>query len=214
VGFRDPTRPNILNKLNKIIRVSDGSGYVAAGEYSITYPDFSANLFGWLVKASPEGDSLWSRSLRFFEEDDNLHYLYNVKEAPDGGFIMVGQANEYYAEAYPQQAWIIKVDQYGCLIPGCHLVDDVEDNYSEHLELAIYPNPSSDYLNFQLRGIPKSKGGIFRIVDSQGKTIRTLAPLNLNDTCILSIVDWADGVYFLQYLEEGEIFISSKFVKY
>ena len=108
---------------------------------------------------------------------------------------------------------MMKVDQYGCLIPGCHVVDDVEESSLEKLELAIYPNPSSDYLNFQLRGFPRSKNGLFRVVDTQGKTIRTLAPLNLNDTCILPVFDWADGIYFLQYLEENTISLSAKFIK-
>jgi hypothetical protein len=199
VGFRDPTRPNILNELSKIIKVSDGSGYVASGEYSITYPDLSANLLGWIVKASPEGDSIWSRSLRFFEEDNNLHYLYDIKEAPDGGFIMVGQANEYYAEAYPQQAWIIKVDQYGCLVPGCHLLDDVEEiDLAEAPQILIHPNPVKDYLNVYAKTNTTNPIQSFRMINTKGQMIKTFPANDFDTTYMIPVHDYPPGIYFLQ----------------
>ncbi len=210
--FRDPTAPTYFNTLNKIITVSDGSGYVATGHYYEGYPDFTADLFGWLVKASPEGDSLWSRKYHFLEAVQDLHYLYDVKETSDGGFIMVGQAKELNAPAYPQQAWLIKVDQHGCLVPGCHLINDLEETADEDFKLVLYPNPVSDYLNiyYQAKSLPQN--GHFTILNAEGKVVKAFAATQNDVTQILPVYDWPKGVYFLQYWEGSQLQGSRQFV--
>ncbi|MCB0557227.1 MAG: hypothetical protein KDD02_27025, partial [Phaeodactylibacter sp.] len=94
VEFIEPLPNSFYNRFNKIIRASDGSGYLAAGLFVQGIPEsLEADLSGWLVKVSPDGDSLWSRALRFFEPQDPYywHHLYDIKETADGGYIMVGQ---------------------------------------------------------------------------------------------------------------------------
>ncbi len=210
--FRDPTAPTYFNTLNKIITVSDGSGYAATGYYYEDYPDFTADLFGWLVKASPEGDSLWSRKLRILEPTNVHHYLYDVKETSDGGFIMVGQAKELNGPAYPQQAWLIKVDQHGCLVPGCHLINDLEEAADEDFKLVLYPNPVSDYLNiyYQARSLPQN--GHFTILNAAGKAVKAFAATQNDVTQIPPVYDWPKGVYFLQYWEGAQLQGSRQFV--
>lgn len=211
VEFKDPTNPIFNNKLSKLLEVSDSSGYIAAGNFGITYPDLTADLFGWLVKVSPEGDSLWSRSLRVIQTETSLHYLYDLKETTDGGFVMVGEAfdTENY---YPQQAWLIKVDQYGCLVPGCHLLDAVEA-LEEIPSIRIYPNPASDYLNIYLPKSNTSKSSYFQIVNIQGILMQTIEHIKTDITYMLPITQWPNGTYFIQYFEENQLLYTTKFMK-
>ncbi|MCB9297634.1 MAG: T9SS type A sorting domain-containing protein [Lewinellaceae bacterium] len=107
---------------------------------------------------------------------------------------------------------MLKVDEHGCLIPGCHLLNDAEELESGQAELAIYPNPTRDFLNFQLRGAVPWLGGQFRIVDMTGKIVKTFQAGNLADTYMVSVWGWPEGVYFLQYLEEGKVICFEKVI--
>lgn len=112
-----------------------------------------------------------------------------------------------------QRAWMLKVDEYGCLIPGCHLLNSAEELEDGQAELAIYPNPVRDFLNFHLRGIVPQSGGEFRIVDVSGALIKTLKAGNLAGTYIVPAEGWPVGTYFLQYLQGNSLLLSQPFIK-
>lgn len=107
----------------------------------------------------------------------------------------------------------MKVDEYGCLIPGCHLLDQlVEPSGNSNLEVAVYPNPTSDFLNFQLRGnIPKERGS-FRVLNSNGQVLEVFPAETIESTFILRVSEWPSGTYFLQYVIEGEVLVSKKVI--
>ncbi|MFQ5446165.1 MAG: T9SS type A sorting domain-containing protein [Saprospiraceae bacterium] len=81
------------------------------------------------------------------------------------------------------------------------------------IRIDVFPNPVSGYLNFQLEGVPVLKKAVFRIMDVYGKTLRTLESTTPQATQSVPVRDWPPGVYFLQYLEEGVVRVSEKFVK-
>ena len=108
---------------------------------------------------------------------------------------------------------MLKVDEHGCLIPGCHLINSAEELENGQAELAIYPNPARDFLNFQLRGVVPEPDGEFRIVDIAGKTMKAGKAGNLADTYIVPVEGWPVGTYFLQYLQGNSLLLSQPFIK-
>ena len=82
-----------LNELTGIVKVDDGSGYVLAGYFVRYSEEEHVDKRGWLVKISPEGDSLWERQLRFLEPTplSDFHEIYDLEATPDGGYVMAGQ---------------------------------------------------------------------------------------------------------------------------
>lgn len=202
----------------KIVPAHDGSGYVATGrlieDVSYTEPVFGS----WLVKVSPSGDSLWSRYYSVFSDTIARPNPYDLKNTPDGGYVIVGETKPSVPGVQvPQRAWIMKLDQYGCLIPGCEegdtvILDNTGLPVPPELRLAIYPNPTSDFLNFQLRGVPPGSAASFRITDATGRTIKNIDSRGAGDTHIVPVGGWGSGVYFLQYLEGGEVRVTAKFV--
>ncbi|MCB9290721.1 MAG: T9SS type A sorting domain-containing protein [Lewinellaceae bacterium] len=199
----------------KVVSALDGSGYVATGRIIENY-SIGVEVGGsWIFKASPEGDSLWARYYSFFDGILSFPHPWDLKATPDGGYVIVGETRPRPPDS-PQllRAWMMKVDEYGCLIPGCHLISTAEEAEKEELALAIYPNPTLDFLNFQLRSSHPIKEARFRIVDSQGKIMGSYQSRRPEDTFIVPVQGWAAGVYFLQYLMNNKVLISKKFIKH
>lgn len=209
-------RPYPTTFLTNVIQLTDGSGFVAAG--TTPTPDDDPNdekygQSGWIGKVSPEGDSLWAREYTILDSDIYTHTIFDLKETPDGGFILCGEAlDDTFEEDIPQQAWLLKLDQHGCLVPGCHLVDATQEK-SLDIRLAIYPNPASDYLNFYLHTNRPMKDVLFRVVSTDKRTIKSFQRISPNATFILPIWDWVAGVYFLQCIEDGQVIHSETFIK-
>jgi hypothetical protein len=203
-------------ELTEMVESTDGNGYVASGiVYEITPEHPNGYYTSWLVKVSPEGDSLWSRRYTYFDGEFVAPEVFDMKATPDGGYVLVGfTVNQFNIVTNPiVPAWIMKVDSFGCLIPGCHLPNAVGEKEVAAPSLAIYPNPAGDFLNFQLRGAQAMKNAAFRIVNMEGKVMQEMKSANVQATVTVPAVGWPPGAYFLQCLEGGAVICSEKFVK-
>jgi hypothetical protein len=80
-------------ELKEMVEATDGNGYVASGNvYEIT-PEYPNGYYtSWLVKVSPEGDSLWSRRYTYFDGEFVAPEVWDMKATPDGGYVLVGIA--------------------------------------------------------------------------------------------------------------------------
>lgn len=208
---------NGSSDLTSVIAVSDGSGFVVGGRHGeMIESNYTFVIRGDISKVSNDGQLLWARRYVGIDSDEPTHQVYDLKETTDGGFIIVGESRDGTGDTYPkQQAWLLKLDQYGCLVPGCHLLDDVGEEFERPIQLSVYPNPTTDYLNFQLRSNEFLKNGTFRIINADGKVIKSIqVDVRIEDTFVLPVWEWATGVYFLQYLDgDREIVVSEKFIK-
>lgn len=213
VTFED-IEPNVSSKLTNIEGLADGSGFVVAGTEGEDTPGSGTYAVrGWLAKVSPDGQPVWTRAYVGIDNDKPRHSVYDLKETPDGGLILCGESKDGTGDTYPsQQGWLLKLDEHGCLIPGCHLTDATGEADLPELELAIYPNPTSDYLNFQLRSVQNAGDASFRILNAQGQLVEQFENHAPSATYIVPVWDWTPGIYFLQYLEGGEVRTSEKFV--
>ncbi len=213
VDIRD-TFPSSENMFSKLIAPADGSGYIAAGTIFEFTGGGGYNINGILTKISTTGDSLWTRYYSHVDSPADNHIFYDVEETPDGGFVMVGQAtdNMTTGELPLQQAWIVKVDQHGCLVPGCHLIDDVESPQID-VQISLYPSPTRDYLNIFYYH-PNHRGKVtYQIVDIQGRVLRSFERSRNNITHMISLGDLVSGQYFLRLEnEEGKV-VTRAFVK-
>ena len=202
VNIRD-TFPSSSNYLNKLIGTSDQSGYIAVGQ--IHQPNHAENgrdINGIISKISPQGDSLWTRYYHHVVSPQDDHLLYDVEETPDGGFVMVGQATDFQSsttEPPQQRAWIVKVDEHGCLVPGCHLWTSVSEPLATpELHLSISPNPASDYLNVYFRQNNMKGNAVFDLMDATGRSVLQFESSHPDITHIVDVGHLAQGTYFLR----------------
>ena len=197
-------------ELTEMVKAPDGSGYVASGIFLEYISDVEWYHTSWLVKVSPEGDSLWSRRYTYFDGEFVAPEVFDMKATPDGGYVLVGFSRNV---GLPAPAWIMKVDSFGCLIPGCHLPNASGEKETATLSLAVYPNPVSDFLNFQLRGVPLAKNATFRIVNMEGRVVQEIKSANVQATVTMPVAGWPSGAYYLQCFKEGAVICSEKFIK-
>lgn len=86
------------------------------------------------------------------------------------------------------------------------------DEEKANFQLSIFPNPTTDYLNFELRTTQPLQKASFRIYYANGKLVKELQSDSPKDTFIVPVWDWAAGAYFLQYEDGGEVRAVEKFM--
>ncbi|HMU44330.1 MAG TPA: T9SS type A sorting domain-containing protein [Ignavibacteriaceae bacterium] len=87
-----------------VIEASDGNIVIAG--YTGSYG--SGGFDVWLIKTTPDGDTLWTRT--YGEIGDDL--AYEVEQTVDGGFIIVG-ATESFGSNGMLDGCLIKTDEFG-----------------------------------------------------------------------------------------------------
>jgi hypothetical protein len=203
--YAEPLDENSTHLWN-MIALRNQKGYVAVGQNFTLGPYWH----GWLVKVAENGDSLWMRNYNF--EGINIVYeLKDIKEDLDGNLIMVGEYRNISGGDVEQKAWLLKVDPYGYLVPGCQLVaTEVID--AEEVNLLLYPNPANEFLSFYCSFSPALKEMKYSITDIQGRVLFRSDRLERNITTIYSVEDFLPGVYFLQLTSGNRIVKSTQFM--
>jgi hypothetical protein len=201
---------NPSNRITEMVEALDGSGYVLTGQVVDSLQGPEPMLGTWLAKVSPDGDSLWARHFTWHEDELWAPWPWSLAATPDGGYVAVGISLNVGQIA---PGWILKVDSFGCLVPGCHLPNAVVEEGKPTVKLSIYPNPTADFLNFHVKGHPPAGNASARIVNEAGQVMKQVQKISPDETVILPVANWPSGVYFLQYLSEGQTIISEKFIK-
>lgn len=196
--------PDIFNGRLTAKELPDGS-FVAPGDQinlASGYPH------GSLLKYSADGDSLWMRSYTHPSVSGWLdwHELRDVLIEPDGDITAVG----YLDDLTNQDLWVIRVDSFGCLVPGCQLYDNIAE-YGLELNVLVYPNPARDkvFISFRSAFDPK---GEFTLLNSSGQIVQHFQPGNRSVEIDLDVGHHPPGIYLLQYRDEGNTQWSEKLV--
>jgi hypothetical protein len=201
--------------IREMVAAQDGSGYIGVSRISENVSTGEEALGSWLMKVSPQGDSLWVRYYSFFDSLASQPTPYDIKNTPDGGYIIVGQTStRLVPDTQPvRRGWLLKVDEHGCLIPGCQGPDtSAEEEEERKIHMAIYPNPASDFLNFELRGQKPGADAVFQIIDAQGRVLKHIPADQVWGTAVVPLERWSSGTYWLQYMEAGNVMVSEAFV--
>lgn len=146
---------------------------------------------GWFFVINSNGDSLYQRlynSNSIWSEQ--IYSIYNVSD----GFLMSGFGVDPYDTVVNQDAWLLKVDTFGCLTPGCQLVG-INNIPISREEIKIYPNPAKDKIQFEHIGKIIS----YRIADYSGKLLMSDNYLESG----INIEHLANGAYIVQIMLEN-----------
>jgi hypothetical protein len=180
---------------------TDHSGYVS----TIIKISETDNLI-YLSKVSPDGDSLWTRTiapLGWENEDSKRMNIWQLAATPYNTFVGVGTVEDQNG---PNRPWLFQLDSVGCLVPGC----DQQVSVHEILEGAtkdfiIYPNPVSGeiYISYQGTNTFQTDFTII-LTTTDGKTIKTtsLHPMQ-HEQYILPLPQIPAGQYILS-IENGD----------
>ncbi len=150
---------------------------------------------GWLMKMDSSGNKIWQRVYDTFKPNTGKNYatdvLYNMKLTDDGGCVMVGFGQHPDSTLFNQNAWILKVDSFGCLTPGCQIVG-IDQLAISREEINISPNPAKELIKLShAKGVES-----FRIADYAGKLWKESKYLETG----IEVSQLSAGAYIIQVI--------------
>lgn len=213
------------NAFERIEPTSDGN-YVAVGVYFEDNPEDEVleglyDFDGMLLKFNSEGEELWLRRYRLVESIYDRHLPDDLRPTPDGGFVFCGEVrdgdtNNPNFEFPGQRAWVVKVDQFGCLEPGCQFTDVHEISIGLENSMSIAPNPVENYCSISIslpEGIPVPQNTRLEIYDLQGKRVLELPLTDLGAGIEINTRELPSGVYIVHWLGDDTWLDSVRMVR-
>jgi hypothetical protein len=206
---------NNRQEFTDVCITTDGN-YVATAsvKYDLPQPDpvFGTDMDDALVAKfnSENGELMWQRYYRYIESDDRWNRVKDVCATSDGGVAFTGTLVDFNQEVFTikdpaQKGWIVKLDAYGCLVPGCQDVG-VQEQEEQKTYFTFGPNPlvSGSTLNVYL-GNYNGRAPRFVVYDQQGKEVASTAADGMNTTYMWVLPELAGGSYVLVLEDQGRV---------
>jgi|JI10StandDraft_1071094.scaffolds.fasta_scaffold15629_2 hypothetical protein len=188
--------------LISIKHVPEG-GYISAGasaESDLAYE-------GLLIRIAENGDSLWMRRYNWME--GNSCYFRDVIPSENGGFVAVGDVYPVNDLDLSFDGWVVKTDEFGCVVPGCHLAIEEKNATAE---ISLFPNPTSTMTNVYIKSRDPGLHGEILISDITGKIIQSQKTIGGDINIGLDVSMFHSGVYLVQLMAEGKTIATKKLV--
>ena len=167
-------------------------GYIGAG--------IQGMLSGLVLKVDNQGDSLWMRTFKW--NDDGNAFFRDIIPTSDGGYIACGMAYSSQELGLTQDGWVVKMDEFGCVVPGCHL--SILES-SELADFMVYPNPASDVVNVYIQASSISLKGELVLSDLSGKVVMRTPTIGGDINLGIDVSEYESGMYLLQFISEDAV---------
>lgn len=217
--------PAWVNSFEKIIRANDNAGFVIGGSLPycdtvISYIDSLSKFdtisrsasFITILKLNDNKQIEWRRIYRIRNGFDH-GYLHDLKPFPNGGYIIGAESIglPYDENKDPIfKPWLLKIDNDGCLIPGCNIVNNKDQTSDLSNHLMIYPNPASNYIVILHPNTERIK---YQIVSYDGKIIDEFYSFIENEQIIVPLSNYASGTYLIKTTNKFGSVGSKTFIK-
>lgn len=160
----------------------------------------------YILKTDYDGNPLWYREYELYPTNTaKSEFLpYDITATKDGGFVVTGEYRSANGNIFPngcQLATIIKVDSFGCLLPGCQKADSIPISIkpTKYLQYCkVFPNPANEVVTIQL---PLNKRGIYllEVYSITGKLIEKIA---IHESTELNTTKYPVGFYIFKLYNE------------
>ena len=164
----DPDPPWFGVYYAKPIEMDNGDLVVSGGQTTV-----NGVQVGMLSRLDSTGTLLWKR---YYQTTNLPNYTYDVRRTLDGGFILAGTA--FDSALVSQDAWLVKVDSFGCLVPGCQVFDAVLEQVTDLRDaLRVWPNPvvagGAVQVDLRLPAGFAARGALrLALTDAQGRLVQ------------------------------------------
>lgn len=212
-----------------VLQAIDGDGYIVAlsqpnyqwnitdaGKDSMKMSGISPMGVGVLNKISKDGESNWLRSYSVVNDVNDNYQVHSIRDmtySNDGGYIVFGDVSYSQKEGdsiWNHPSWLFKVDQYGCLVPGCQNEDTLgTGQISEDIDIMIYPNPASDKLFVYQQNQVNTK---YVISEINGRIVSSWSGNIPDHTFIVDLINYSTGAYIISSETKGGKIKSRKFI--
>lgn len=164
------------------------TGYeVESFDSGYTFKDFVL-----LTKVDTLGNLKWKRRFSQWYKDNRA---FSLTAVPDGFIICADGKDTTHTTGFTD-AWIIKTDTNGCILPGCHLTDGLVQITNPDAFINVFPNPASDNVTVQITD-ERAKLKSYFIYDAQGNYISQQAIHHTPETFSINTQQLPNGNYYL-----------------
>lgn len=184
-------KPTLNQSTWRAKTLTDGC-IVATGCYELD--PIAGRQVGWILKASPNGDSLWMRNYEILNQPYALQYLFDIAQTPDKGFIACG--NLLDVQLNQQEVWIIKTDSFGCLVPDCQL-SGMDELKTSPVFIKTYPNPASELIYLYFNCNQENPKYSVEITDIKGIVKERFEIIQKDITFGIGLRNYEPGIYIL-----------------
>jgi hypothetical protein len=203
----------------RVFQTEDGN-YVAGGvlfERTGT-PDPDDDPYNYIIcfrKLTESGEMLWERRYQKVISYQDRHDLTDMAITSDGGIVGVMAALDYNEEVpevgHPQRAWILKLDECGCLVPGCDSSCPKIEESGGSSPYYFGPNPASNLFSI---GSAMMDNYSFSIYDDLGRLILEKQNAQKDMGYLVDVENWSSGMYFLHIQDqEGKGYVEKVVVE-
>lgn len=107
---------------------------------------------------SQTGDSLWLHTYRYATDGYSNHEIFDFTLLEDGGYAMAGHVWQSPENPFvTDDVWVVKVDEYGCLEPGCQLTGLSDIALDMEGSMQVFPNPLPSNSNLTIHFNPNGR---------------------------------------------------------
>lgn len=188
-------------KTARAIKLLPDGGFVFCG-----IDRYQGLFYGQIRKIDADGNEIWYR--RYTHTDGIDCWFNDVTPTSDGGYILTGLLGGDQDLGIEQDMWAMKVDSFGCLVPGCQFVHVDENNPAA---LSVYPNPCDDFINVYVESLNLDQCEL-QLYDTQGRLVRNATVNNSGSTWIIESSTLPEGLYVLQLHAGGRMVASERVV--
>lgn len=170
----------------------DGN-FICAGEISNPNPIGDGNIkHGWLLKCTPQADTLWSRiDLPIFQNMAPTESYFGGVGVLSSGNIVAGGSTTIANDRF---CWLVKVTPDGCIDTiFCQSVGVEEATEDKEVGIRFYPNPAKDVLFVEMQHYEREMRVFIYTANGQMVLEKTVL-----SSQALHIEQLPPGLYFLR----------------
>ncbi len=183
--------------VNSLKLLPDG-GFIACGVSNASQED----VMGFVLRTDADGNEYWFR--KYYETEGNYCYLTDIIQDSQGYFVATGDL--FPDPGISQDAWALRIDSCGCLIPGCggeECFVGINNELKQNISIQIGPNPATHFINVYLAGINNSAS--LEVYNLQGQRIHQSKKVFDDTTNMIDVSSWTAGIYLVSLRINGVI---------
>ena len=169
------------------------------GTYSDTNGFMQYTQYIQFVKLDTSGNIKWRRVFKQWYQNNNP---YSLTAMSDGFIICADGKDTTHATGFTD-AWLIKTDTNGCVVPGCNARDGIVQIINPEAFVKVYPNPASTVLNIEITD-ERAKAKNFFMYDNIGSLVTKKNVNAESNNYVFPTSDIKNGLYyFVIELQDG-----------